>query len=43
MTLTVDTALAEVVQPCLREHLTDPTARLLDLEAEPLARIIHRA
>lgn len=36
MTLTVDAALAGVVEPCLRESLADPTVRLLDLVAEPL-------
>jgi hypothetical protein len=36
MTLTVDAALAVVMQSCLRDLLSDPTARLLDLDAEPL-------
>jgi hypothetical protein len=37
MTLTVDAALAGVILPCLRDYLSDPTARLLDVDAEPLA------
>lgn len=37
MTLTVDAALAGIVQPCLREYRADPTARLLDLATGPLA------
>jgi hypothetical protein len=41
MTVTVNAALAGVVQPCLRDYLADPTVRLLDLVAEPLAEGGH--